>query len=444
MSVQARRIFDFDRVDDVLAGAEPVPRRGRVQRITGSMLVVDLPRLELGQHVSILRPRRELRGEVVGFEGRRALVMPFDQPGGVAAGMVVESQPRSDLVRVGEAFIGRTVDPFGEPLDGGPPIESGRRRPLQRIAPNPMARRPIDQAMPVGVRVIDGLCTLGAGQRVGIFAGSGVGKSTLLGMMARNAACDCVVIGLVGERGREVREFVERDLGPEGRARSAVVVATSDRSPLLRIRAAEYAVALAEDLRSQGKNVLFLMDSVTRYAHARREVGLAAGEPPATRGFPPSVFAAIPALMERLGNDDGAGSITALVTVLVEGDDLDEPISDTVRGVLDGHIVLSRPLAEQAVWPAVDPLVSLSRLARQVSDPKQIEQAAKLRFLLARYKEVEDMVRLGAYVAGSDPSVDFVLERREAIRMFLCQGIEEYSSVEDTWAAIELLLEGAP
>jgi FliI/YscN family ATPase len=438
------RIFDFDRVDELLADAEPLPRRGQVLRASSHLITVDLPGVKVGQQVVLGNPSGGRLGEVVAVEQRRALVMPYSAVSGVSSGMAVEAKPRVDRVAVGSAFLGRVVDSLGRPLDGLPAPSVQARRPLRAEAPNPLSRRSIDRVIPVGVRVVDALCTLGEGQRVGIFAGSGVGKSTLLGMMARHAECDAVVIALVGERGREVREFIERDLGPDGRERSAMVVATSDKSPVLRIRAAEYAVALAEQLRDEGQRVLFLMDSVTRYAHALREVGLASHEPPATRGYPPSVFAAIPALLERLGNHDGPGSITALVTVLVEGDDLDEPISDTVRGVLDGHLVLSRQLAEQAVWPALDPLVSLSRLAAQITSPEHRVAAQRFRTLMARYRSAEELIRLGAYTTGSDPEVDFMVERRAQTQALLCQMADESSDFEVTISALTALLEGAP
>lgn len=444
MSMAGARLFDFERVDQLLTEAEPLPRRGSVLRASAHLVTVELPGVKVGQQVLLGHPRLKRLGEVVAVEQRHALVMPYSAVSGVRSGMPVESLPRADRVSVGSAYLGRVVDALGQPLDGRGPIRGQARRPLRGQAPNPLTRRRIDRVIPVGVRVVDALCTLGEGQRVGIFAGSGVGKSTLLGMMARHAECDAVVIALVGERGREVREFVERDLGEEGRARSAMIVATSDQSPVLRIRAAEYAVALAEQLRHEGQRVLFLMDSVTRYAHALREVGLASNEPPATRGYPPSVFAALPALLERLGNDEGAGSITALVTVLVEGDDLDEPISDTVRGVLDGHLVLSRQLAEQAVWPAVDPLVSLSRLAAQITTPEHRQAAQRFRTLMARFRNAEELVRLGAYTKGSDPEVDYMLERQEAVRALLCQLADETSDLSETVAALSALVEGAP
>jgi flagellum-specific ATP synthase len=440
----AKRLFDFERVDELLADADPLARCGRVLRASKHMITIDLPGVRVGQQVAIGSDAAQRLGEVVSVEQRRALVMPYSSMSGVSAGMTCQARAQVDRVGVGEGFLGRVIDPLGQALDGmGAPVGDARR-PLRSEAPNPFTRRRIDTPMPVGVRVVDALCTLGEGQRVGIFAGSGVGKSTLLGMMAKHAKCDAVVIALVGERGREVREFIERDLGPEGRKRAALVVATSDKSPVLRIRAAEYAVALAEHLRDQGKSVLFLMDSITRYAHALREVGLASHEPPATRGYPPSVFAAIPALLERLGNAEGAGSITALVTVLVEGDDLDEPISDTVRGVLDGHLVLSRALAEQAVWPAFDPLVSLSRLATSVSSKEHLQAAQKLRSLLARYNNAEELIRLGAYTLGSDAEVDFMIENRPKVLQLLCQSADEESDFGATIEALIALLEGAP
>jgi flagellum-specific ATP synthase len=441
---QATRLFDFERVDQLLDEAETLPRRGRVLKASSHLMTVDLPGVCVGQQVVVGHASHNRLGEVVSVEGRRALVMPYSSMAGIAAGMPVETSVRVDRVAVGEHLLGRVIDPLGRPLDGGVMPQATARRALRGEAPNPLTRRSIVDPMPVGVRVVDALCTVGEGQRVGIFAGSGVGKSTLLGMMARHASCDAVVIALVGERGREVREFIERDLGSAGRQRSAMVVATSDKSPVLRIRAAEYAVALAEHLRDQGQRVLFLMDSVTRYAHALREVGLASGEPPATRGYPPSVFAALPALLERLGNDSGTGSITAFVTVLVEGDDLDEPISDTVRGVLDGHLVLSRTLAERAVWPALDPLVSLSRLASVVAQPEHQEAAQKLRTLLARYQNSEELIRLGAYTLGSDAEVDFMIERRDRVLQLLCQRANETQDYEATIGELFSVLEGAP
>jgi flagellum-specific ATP synthase len=438
------RIFDFERVDQLLADADPLPRRGRVLAASGHLISIELPGVRVGQQVVVGDPDSGRFGEVVAVEQRRATVMPYTALAGISAGMMVEARPRADRVAVGPDFLGRVIDPTGVPLDSGPAPIAAARYPLRAEAPNPLTRRPITTPMPVGVRAVDALCTIGEGQRVGIFAGSGVGKSTLLGMMARHAKCDAVVIALVGERGREVREFIERDLGGTGAQRSAMVVATSDRSPVLRVRAAEYAVALAENLRDRGQRVLFLMDSVTRYAHALREVGLASGEPPATRGYPPSVFAALPALLERLGTCEGRGSITAFVTVLVEGDDLDEPISDTVRGVLDGHLVLSRSLAEEGIWPALDPLVSLSRLAVMVTDPEHQAAAQRLRSLLARYRQSEELIRLGAYIAGSDAEVDFMIERRADVLSLLCQGAEEVTDFDTTITALHALLSEAP
>ncbi len=438
------RLFNLDQLDRVLANSEPVPRCGQVETLKGLLAVAHLPGAAVGQQVLLGSSDEPMTGEVVGFENDRCLVMPYSYPEGLRAGDRVEIRPLGHRVGVGPGFIGRSVDAFGQPIDGGPPILAARQRSLRGRAPNPLQRNRITAPISVGIRAIDSLITLGKGQRVGIFAGSGVGKSTLMGMMARNAECDVVVIGLVGERGREVRSFIEEDLGPEGRARSALVVATGDRSPLERIRAAELAVTLAEDLRDNGQNVLFLMDSVTRYAHARRELGLAAGELPATRGYPPSVFTALPGLLERLGNSDSSGSLTALITVLVEGDDLDEPVSDTVRGVLDGHIVLSRALAEEGHWPAIDVGASLSRLARSVRTPEQQRAADTFRQVQARYQVTADLVRLGAYARGSDPQVDFYLDNEAAFRAFLQQGVTEDQSYAETLSHLQQLVSEAP
>ncbi|HBU48144.1 MAG TPA: hypothetical protein DEB46_07505 [Myxococcales bacterium] len=438
------RLFNLEQLDRVLANSQPVPLCGHVETLKGLLAVAHLPGAAIGQQVLMGSGEDKMTGEVVGFENDRCLVMPYSYPEGLRAGARVEIRPLGHRVGVGLGFVGRSVDAFGKPIDGGPPVLAARQRSLRGRAPNPLQRARITEPISVGIRAIDGLITLGKGQRVGIFAGSGVGKSTLMGMMARNAECDVVVIGLIGERGREVRSFIEEDLGPEGQARSALVVATGDRSPLERIRAAELAVTIAEDLRDRGQNVLFLMDSVTRYAHARRELGLAAGELPATRGYPPSVFTALPGLLERLGNSDSSGSLTALITVLVEGDDLDEPVSDTVRGVLDGHIVLSRTLAEEGHWPAVDVGASLSRLARSVRGQEQQQAAETFRQVQARYQATADLVRLGAYARGSDPFVDYYLEHESDFRAFLQQGVVEDQSFQDTQAQLQQLVSEAP
>jgi FliI/YscN family ATPase len=335
--------------------------------------------------------------------------------------------------------LGRVIDPFGRPLDGLGPLRTVVHTPLHRPPVNPLAREPIVAPIETGVRAIDALLTCGRGQRVGLFGGSGVGKSTLLGMMARGTSADVIVLALVGERGREVRAFLEHDLGAEGLARSVVVVSTSDNPPLLRMRAAYAATALAEHFRDEGKSVLLMMDSVTRFAMAQREVGLAAGEPPTAKGYPPSVFALLPALLERAGNISGRGSITALYTVLVDGDDTNEPIADAVRAILDGHIVLSRDLAGRNHYPAIDVLQSISRTMPDVTPADHRLKAAQVRDWLSTIRDTEDLVTVGAYVAGANPRVDAALDRREALRTFLCQPADTLCGYADALSALAAL-----
>jgi flagellum-specific ATP synthase len=368
--------------------------------------------------------------EIVGFRGARALLMPLGELNGLTAGAEVEALGRPLTVTVGDALLGRVLNGLGRPADGKGPVQGHRRVVGQGASPDPLTRRPVDRPLPTGVRVIDGLLTCGSGQRIGIFAGSGVGKSTTLGMIAR-AAADVNVICLVGERGREVREFLERDLGEEGLARSIVVVATSDTPALVRIKACWVATAIAEAFRDEGKEVLLLMDSVTRLAMAQREVGLAAGEPPALRGYPPSVFAMIPRLLERTGCGE-YGSITAFYTVLVEGDDLTEPVTDTARGTLDGHIVLSRALAGENHFPAVDVLNSISRVMPAIVPPEHLAAAGRLRAMLAAHHDARDLIAIGAYVAGTKPQVDEAVRHLPAIHAFLRQRPGETTAFEQT------------
>jgi flagellum-specific ATP synthase len=341
----------------------------------------------------------------------------------------VQSSRGQLTVEVGENLLGRVLDGLGRPFDGRGPLNGDAQYPLQNSPPDPLERQRIKEPLPVGVRAIDGLLTCGKGQRIGIFAGSGVGKSTLLGMMARNTTADVNVIGLVGERGREVREFIERDLGPEGLARSVVVVATSDQPALIRLKGAYTATAIAEYFRDKGYDVLFMMDSVTRFAAAQREVGLAVGEPPATRGYPPSVFAIMPKLLERTG-PGRAGTITALYTVLVEGDDMNEPIADTVRGILDGHIVLSRRLADRGHYPAIDVLASVSRVMPEVISREHLRAAIQVKEMMAAYQEMEDLINIGAYQSGTNPRVDRAISLIESIRGFLKQDVDEGSTLD--------------
>jgi flagellum-specific ATP synthase len=392
----------------------------------------------VGEVVTLPTAQGPVAAEIVGFRGPRVLLMPLGELVGLAAGARVETTGAPLSVPVGPALLGRVLDGLGRPMDGKGPI-AGKQRPVGGgAAPDPLTRRPVDTAFPTGVRVIDGLLTCGRGQRIGIFAGSGVGKSTTLGMIARHAAADLNVICMVGERGREVREFLERDLGDEGLARSVVVIATSDTPALVRIKACWVATAIAEAFRDEGRDVLLLMDSVTRLAMAQREVGLAAGEPPALRGYPPSVFAMLPRLLERAGGGE-RGSITAFYTVLVEGDDLTEPVTDTARGTLDGHIVLSRALAGENHYPAVDVLASVSRVMPAVVEPEHLTAAGALRSLLAAHQDARDLIAVGAYVAGTNPTVDRAVRRLPAIHAFLRQRPGEATPFADTVAALKLI-----
>lgn len=394
---------------------------GRVAEVVGLVVESNGPISRIGDLVHVDGADGErIDAEVVGFRGDRTLLMPLGELSGIRAGSCVHASGRALSVPVGEALLGRVVDGLGRPIDQLGDIAACSSRPIGSLPPDAMSRRMISKRMATGVRAIDGLNTLGEGQRMGIFAGSGVGKSTLLGMIARNCEADVNVIALVGERGREVREFIENDLGPEGLKRSIVVCATSDQPALLRIKAAFAATAIAEYFRDQGRSVLLMMDSVTRFCMAQREIGLAIGEPPSTKGYTPSVFAILPKLMERAGNSD-RGSITALYTILVEGDDTNEPISDAARSILDGHIMLSRRLTSKGHYPPIDALQSLSRTMPMVVDANQLERSRHVREWLAAYDDVEDLVSIGAYKAGSKPLADMAIEKREQILKFLRQ-----------------------
>ncbi len=379
---------------------------------------------------------RRVEAEVVGIRGDRTLLMPLGPVEGLASGARVRPAEQGAEVPVGDALLGRVLDGLGRPIDGGPPPRVSGRRPLRGAPPSPLHRRPIRDPLVTGVRAIDGLLTIAKGQRLGIFAGGGVGKSTLIGMIVRRARLDVAVIALIGERGREVEEFVRETLGPEGLARSVVIAATSSESPLVRARGALHATAIAEHFRDEGRDVLLVMDSATRYAMALREVGLAAGEPPTTKGYTPSVFAALPQLLERAGTAEGSGSITALYTVLVEGDDLSDPIADAARAILDGHIVLSRRLAERGRFPAIDVSASISRCMPQVVRPDRMGRARQARELLATHAEAEDLVAIGAYKAGSMKGIDDALARMPRLEAYLRQGTDE--SVDEAAVVREL------
>ncbi len=423
-----------------LARTEPAPVVGQVTRVVGLLVESNGPAASVGEICEVRTGRSApLPVEVVGFRDGRLLSVPLGDTAGIRPGDPIVARGGSLTIPVGNALLGRVIDGLGRPIDGLGHIDTSDDAPLRAEALNPLAREPISEAIGTGVRAIDALLTCGRGQRIGVFGGSGVGKSTLLGMMARGTEADVVVLGLVGERGREVRSFLEHDLGPGGLARSVVVVSTSDSPPLTRQRAAYAATAIAEAFRDQGKHVLLMMDSITRFAMAQREVGLAAGEPPTAKGYPPSVFARLPGLLERAGALRGKGSITAFYTVLVEGDDHNEPIADAVRGILDGHIVLSRDLASRNHYPAIDILPSISRTMPDVTTVEHRAKAAAVRDWLATLRDNEDLVSVGAYVPGSNPRIDAALARREAISRFLCQPADMAGRLTDAITALQAL-----
>lgn len=418
---------------------EPIAVYGRVRQVVGLVIESSGPNAKVGDVCEIVGEHANpVFAEVVGFRGPSLLLMPFGDMAGVRAGCQVRTNGGCHRVPIGQALLGRVVNALGEPIDGKGPVLAESLQPVHNTPPNPLKRQVISQTLPLGVRTIDALMTTGVGQRVGIFAGSGIGKSTLLAMIARNALADLNVIALVGERGREVREFIEKDLGQHGLAKSVVVVATSDEPPLMRIKAAFTATAIAEGFRDQGGNVLLMMDSVTRFAMAQRELGLAIGEPPSTKGYTPSVFAILPRLMERAGNSD-KGAITALYTILVEGDDTNEPIADTARSILDGHIVLSRKLANAGHYPAIDVLGSLSRIMPAIVPPEQVRAASRVRELIAAYQDVEDLVSIGAYKAGSKPTADAAIEAMPKIVAFLKQEMSECIPYGESVAGLEAI-----
>ncbi len=426
--------IDISSVRAVLAATTTLRPTGRVRSVTGLALRCTMPGVRIGDVLNVRRRGEPLRCEVVGFEGGEAIAMPLGTLMGVGLDDDVESTGGPLRVRASSSLLGRVVDALGAPLDGGAPI-GGDIVVVDASPPSALDRSPIARPIATGIRAIDGLLTLGEGQRVGLFAGSGVGKSTLLGAIARGVDADAVVVALVGERGREVGEFLNRSLGDEGRKKSVVVVATSDASALERLRAAQVATAYAEHFRDQGGRVLLLVDSITRFARAQREVGLAAGEPPARRGYPPSVFAMLPRLLERSGQS-ARGSITAIYTVLVEGGDMDEPIADEVRGILDGHIVLDRAIAARGRYPAIDICGSLSRIMAGIVPREQAEAARKLRAFLAIFEEKRDLVALGAYAKGGDHDLDEAIEKMPKIEAFLQQSGTEKHRFDDTVRAL--------
>ena len=423
------------------AAEEPLFKKmGKVINVIGLTIESAGPDAKIGDVCRIMKPDRKGNGilsEVVGFKDGKTQLMPYQITDGIGLGSIVENTGKPLVVKVSDGLLGKTLDGLGRPLEGELPDDMVDY-PIEAAPPDPMKRAIIDDVLSLGVKAVDGLITIGKGQRIGVFAGSGVGKSTLLGMFARNTKADINVIALIGERGREVREFIERDLGPEGMARSVVVVATSDKPALERNKAAKTATAIAEYFRDQGKDVLLMMDSLTRFSMAQREIGLASGEPPVSRGYPPSVYAEMPKLLERAGKAE-KGSITGLYTVLVDGDDFNEPITDTARGILDGHIMLNRSLAHKNHYPAIDILQSISRCMSGITTKEHRALAGKLKNVLATYQEAEDLINIGAYKAGSNPGIDFAMEKIDQVNQFLIQDVDSKISFEETVRELEAI-----
>ncbi len=420
-------------------------KKGRVVNVGGLTIESAGPDAKLGDICQIFPggkgeffsgDRQPIPAEVVGFKDRKTLLMPYGSVDGIGAGCLVENTGVPLQVDVSESLLGRTLDGLGRPVDGS--RYEGVPYLVEAAPPDPLSRKIINEVLPLGVKAVDGMITVGKGQRIGIFAGSGVGKSTLMGMFARNTKADINVIALIGERGREVREFIEHDLGEEGMKRSVVVVATSDRPALERNKAAKTATAIAEYFRDRGKDVLLMMDSLTRFSMAQREIGLASGEPPVSRGYPPSVYSEMPRLLERAGCA-ARGSITGLYTVLVDGDDFNEPITDTARSILDGHIMLDRKLGHKNHYPAIDVLQSISRCMSSIAAKEHKQAASRLKSVLATYNEAEDLINIGAYKSGSNPSIDYAISKIGAVNDFLCQDVDEKFGFEDSVAMLEQL-----
>ncbi len=431
--------INFEKYNKILEQSL-VKKKGKIVNVVGLTLESAGPDAKLGD-VCCIYPEGEdakpIMAEVVGFKEGKTQLMPYDVTDGIGLGNVVENTGETLKVWVGPELLGKCLDGMGRPTDGSL-LTNAQAYPVEAPPPDPMSRVIINEVLPLGVKAVDGLITVGKGQRIGIFAGSGVGKSTLMGMFARNTKADINVIALIGERGREVREFIERDLGEEGMKRSVVVVATSDRPALERNKAAKTATAIAEYFRDQGKDVLLMMDSLTRFSMAQREIGLANGEPPVSRGYPPSVYAEMPKLLERAGNG-AVGSITGLYTVLVDGDDFNEPITDTARSILDGHIMLSRKLGHKNHYPAIDILQSISRCMSQIATKEHKQLAGKLKNVMATYNEAEDLINIGAYKRGSNPSIDYAIEKIDAVNQFLCQDVNEKIAFEESLERLKAL-----
>lgn len=423
---------DFSKYKMALENSDFIEYQGKVAKVIGLTIESIGPEVNIGDICNICTSKNDIKikAEVVGFKENTVLLMPYGEIKGIGPGSKVISSGESFSVGVGKSLIGRVVDGMGTPIDNKGFWEPETFYPVNNTPPHPLSRKRITEPLPLGIKAIDGLLTVGKGQRIGIFAGSGVGKSTLMGMIARNTKADINVIALIGERGREVREFIEKDLKEEGLSRSIVVVATSDQPALIRLKSALLATAIAEYFRDQGKDVLFLMDSLTRFAMAQREIGLSIGEPPVSRGYTPSVFGVMPKLLERAGNSE-RGSITGLYTVLVDGDDLNEPITDTARGILDGHIVLSRSLANRNQYPAIDVLASISRVMSDIVTPEHKKIAGDIKKAMAIYKDAEDLINIGAYVKGSNENIDFAMSVIDSILSFIEQDTQDSFSYEE-------------
>ncbi len=427
-------MIDLKKYNSYINSLPLVKKSGRINRVTGLILEGDGPAVSLGSICTIHSPqnKKSVDAEVVGFRDNKILLMALGDMAGLVPGSIVEAKEESPTLNVSPGLLGRVIDGNGNPLDNKGPIPMGKEYSIIGTPLNPLERSPISRPLDVGIRALNGLITCARGQRIGIMAGTGVGKSVLMGMIARNTEAEINVIALIGERGREVKEFIDENLGPDGLKKSVVVAAASDQPPLVRLRGAFIATTIAEYFRDMGKNVILMMDSVTRFALAQREIGLSVGEPPTTRGYTPSVFSLLPKLLERAGTSKGNGTITGLYTVLVEGDDLNEPISDAVRAILDGHIVLSRRLASHNHYPAIDILESISRLMIDVIKPEHHEVSMKFKDILATYREAEDLINIGAYTPGSNPKIDLAINKVEKFNEYLRQGIQESISLEES------------
>ncbi len=434
--------ISLDKYYKRLEEVELARQLGKVSQVIGLTIESNGPAVKIGEVCNIypLRGTGAVKAEAVGFKGQKVLLMPLGEMEGIGPGSKVEALGAPLNVGVSNELLGRVLDGLGQPIDGKGPISTEKTYSVTAAPPNPLTRTRITEPLALGVRSIDALLTVGNGQRIGIFAGSGVGKSTLLGMIARNTQADVNVIGLIGERGREVKEFIENDLKEEGLKRSVVIVATSDQPALIRMKGALLATSIAEYFRNRGKNVMLLMDSITRFSMAQREVGLAIGEPPVTKGYTPSVFATLPKLLERSGTSD-KGAITGLYTVLVDGDDMNEPIADAVRGILDGHVVLSRKLANKGHYPAVDVLSSISRVMPNVADKEHIKAANDVKEILANYDENEDLINIGAYAKGTNPKIDYAISKISKVNSFLTQDVHDRLNFQEVVDHLKTLLQ---